>query len=266
MALWRPFSSSSVLRGSKFSARRRVWYETMKREWVPQTGTWKPRSWRRRATKSRLKISKWRPKRFSISSRHWRRDGGGADDEHPVHALAEHQLLHDEAGFDGLAQAHVVGDEEVDAGQLERLLERSELVIEQVNAGAERGLEEPGVGGGDGAPLEGVEVGGEVAGLVEPGGSAEAALRGADDACAELALPEHGERAALSVVIQAGEAHEGVFLANAGRGDDCVHEVLAVAHLGDVAGTGKGVGMHGAQCTRTSRGMDAASSAFRLPS
>ena len=35
--------------------------------------------------------------------------------------LAEEQLLQDEAGLDGLAEAHVVGDEEVHARQLQRL-------------------------------------------------------------------------------------------------------------------------------------------------
>jgi hypothetical protein len=43
------------------------------------------------------------------------RNGRGADDEHPVNALTEHQLLHHEAGLDGLSKAHVVGDEQVDA-------------------------------------------------------------------------------------------------------------------------------------------------------
>ena len=42
-----------------------------------------------------------------------------------VDALAEQQLLHDQAGLDGLAEADVVGDEEVRARQLERLHERT---------------------------------------------------------------------------------------------------------------------------------------------
>jgi hypothetical protein len=111
-------------------------------------------------------------------------------------------------------------------------------VVQQVDAGAEGGLEEAGVGGGDGAPLERVEVGGEAARLVERVRRAQAALRRADDTCAELTLPEHGERAALGVVIETGEADEGVFLANARGSDDFIHEVLAVADLRDVPGPG----------------------------
>jgi hypothetical protein len=137
-----------------------------------------------------------------------------------------------------------------DAGELEGLLGRGELVVEEVDASAEGGLEEAGVGGSDGAPLEGVEVGGEAAGLVEGGGGADATLGRADDAGAELALPEDGERAALGVIVEAGEADEGVLLADAGGGEDLIHEVLAVSDLGNVPGTGRGVGKHGADCTR----------------
>ncbi len=46
-----------------------------------------------------------------------------------VDPLAEQQLLQDQAGLDGLAEADVVGDEQVGARQLERLLERRELVV-----------------------------------------------------------------------------------------------------------------------------------------
>jgi hypothetical protein len=43
-------------------------------------------------------------------------DGGRADDQDKTSLLAEDQLLEDEAGLDGLAEADVVGDEEVGAG------------------------------------------------------------------------------------------------------------------------------------------------------
>jgi hypothetical protein len=39
--------------------------------------------------------------------------------------VAQQQLLQDQAGLDGLAEAHVVGDEQVGARQLERPLERA---------------------------------------------------------------------------------------------------------------------------------------------
>lgn len=172
------------------------------------------------------------------------RDRGGADDEHAVDALAEHKLLHHQPGLDGLPQADVVGDEQVHPRQLERLLERGELVVEQMNARAERGLEESGVGGGDRAPLQGVQVGGEAPGLVEGGGRAQARLRRANDLGSELALPEHRERAALRVVVEAGQANERVLIEKARGLDDLVDQVLAVADLGDVPGARCGVGLH----------------------
>jgi hypothetical protein len=56
----------------------------------------------------------------SISSCHCRQTRAG-DDEDVVDALAQEQLLEDEAGLDGLAEADVVGDEEVGARELEGL-------------------------------------------------------------------------------------------------------------------------------------------------
>jgi hypothetical protein len=63
-------------------------------------------------------------------------DAGGGDDEDEVDALAEEELLEDEAGLDGLAKADVVGDEEVGAGELEGLHEGRELVGLDVDPGA----------------------------------------------------------------------------------------------------------------------------------
>jgi hypothetical protein len=96
-------------------------------------------------------------------------DRGRADDDDVVEALTQAQLLDDEAGFDSFAESDVVGDEEVGAGQLESLFEGRELMDKLVerDAGAERGLEEAGVGGGDDVPLEGVEVGGEMLRRIE---------------------------------------------------------------------------------------------------
>src|SRR5262249_21957376 len=117
-------------------------------------------------------------------------DGGGADDEDLIDPLPEEELLHDEACLDGLAQADVVGDEEVDPRQLERLHERHELVAHQLDAGAEGRLEEPAVGRCDRAPLEGMEVRGEASRLVETVDRTEALGLRVDDAGAELALPQ----------------------------------------------------------------------------
>jgi hypothetical protein len=81
-------------------------------------------------------------------------DRGRADDQDEAGLLAQDQLLQDQAGLDRLAEADVVGDEEVGARQLERLHQRRELVGHQLDAGAKGRLEAVGVGRADGAPLE----------------------------------------------------------------------------------------------------------------
>ena len=87
-----------------------------------------------------------------------RGDGGGAEDENEVDALTEEQLLKDQPRLDGFPEADVVGDEEVSARELERLHERSELVVLEMNPGAKRRLKEATVGGGDGVPFERMHV------------------------------------------------------------------------------------------------------------
>ena len=63
------------------------------------------------------------------------RDDDGAD------LLAEQQLASDQAGLDGLAQPGVVGNEQVDPGELQRLAQRFHLVRIDADAGPEGGLE-----------------------------------------------------------------------------------------------------------------------------
>ena len=75
---------------------------------------------------------------FAPLEQHGRRAG---DDDVPD-LLAQEQFAGDEAGLDGLAQADVVGDEQVHARQPERLAQGLELVGVEANAGSERRLEE----------------------------------------------------------------------------------------------------------------------------
>ena len=67
----------------------------------------------------------------------------------------------------GLAEAHVVGSEQVDARHLDGADDRVELVAFNFDTAAEGGLELVCVGDGCGAPADGVEEGFEVGGLVE---------------------------------------------------------------------------------------------------
>ena len=97
------------------------------------------------------------------------RERGGADDDDPSGPVAEQHLLDDEAGLDRLAEAHVVGDEELHPGHAERSRHRFELVLLDGDAGPERGLEGLGVGAGDRAPADGVQEGAESLGVVPVG-------------------------------------------------------------------------------------------------
>ena len=90
-------------------------------------------------------------------------DGRGCSDHDRLRLLAQQQLARDEAGLDGLAQAGVVGDEEIHARQPEGLAQGLHLVGVDLDAGSKRRLEEVGVGGGDAVPAQGVQEGAEVA-------------------------------------------------------------------------------------------------------
>ena len=72
-------------------------------------------------------------------------------------------------GLDGLAQAHVVGDEQVDPRHLDRPHHRVKLVVLDLDAAAERRLDVLHVGGRGGTPADGVEEGVEPVGIVEAG-------------------------------------------------------------------------------------------------
>jgi hypothetical protein len=160
-------------------------------------------------------------------------DGGRRGDDGAVDALPEEELVQDETGFDGLSEAHVVGDEEVDAGQGEGLAERFELVGVGDDAGAERGLKQGRVGGGDAAPAQRVEVGREAFGGVGLAGASGGAGV-VEDAGVGFGLPEHGEAFALGVVLDAGEREAGERL----EGLAALDEPAPLAHAHEAAGGG----------------------------
>ncbi|MDH6438194.1 hypothetical protein M2158_006735 [Streptomyces sp. SAI-144] len=167
-------------------------------------------------------------------------EAGRTDDHGAAGPAAQHELLHDEAGLDGLAEADVVGEEEVDAGRADRAGDRLQLVRLDGDAGAERGLEGFAVGGRDGGPADGIEEGGEaVRGVVGArGGVGQGA--GGQDAAAGLDLPDHREGVAEAAVGDGLEVDQGrwtpVLLAvgrGQGRLDAGDHPGLA-AHLDQV--------------------------------
>ena len=137
-------------------------------------------------------------------------DGGRAGDDDLLHPLPHEQLADDEARLDRLPEADVVGDEEADARHAERLAERLELVGLDLYAGPEGGLHEARVGRGDAVPAEGVEVGREELRGVEAVLSHRRPAGARRDRRVDLALPEDGQLLALGVVVEAGEADEGL--------------------------------------------------------
>ena len=66
---------------------------------------------------------------------------GRADDEHAARPAAHDQFLDHQPGFDGLAQADIVGDEQVGTRQLDGAHQGIELVVFDVDAAAEGGLQ-----------------------------------------------------------------------------------------------------------------------------
>ena len=178
-------------------------------------------------------------------------DGRRTGDDHSTDLLAKEELAENEPGFDRLADADVVGDEEVDAGEQERFAQRFELVGLDLDAGAVRGLKEAGIGRGDGAPALDVEVGRKAGGRVEStiviGDGAEG--RCADDGGVDLALPEDVEPLSLGVIVEAREPDERLIrrLRPCGDGfdevpagadaDDLTREEPRVVGEGDVTGS-----------------------------
>lgn len=60
-------------------------------------------------------------------------------------------------GLDGLAEAHVVGNQQIDPRHLDRTHHRIKLIIFDVNSAAERGLDRLYVSSGSGSPAHGIE-------------------------------------------------------------------------------------------------------------
>ena len=69
------------------------------------------------------------------------REPGRADDQHRPGPVTQHQLLHDQPGFDGLTEPNIVGNQQVGPRHRQRPHHRVELVILDLDTGTERGLQ-----------------------------------------------------------------------------------------------------------------------------
>ena len=130
-------------------------------------------------------------------------------DDDRLRLPAQQQFAGDEPCLDGLAEPGVVGDEQVDPRQPQRLAERLHLVSVDPDAGAKRRLQEIGVRGGHAVPAQRVQERREPARVVEaPLGEVRPALF-LQDAPVDLVVPEDPQRLTLCVVVGAGERHHG---------------------------------------------------------
>ncbi len=82
-----------------------------------------------------------------------------------IDAATQQQFAEHEAGLDRLAEPEVVGDQQVDPRQAQRLAKREQLIGIEPDAGAERRLEQVALGRSRGAPADGAQIGGEGRGI-----------------------------------------------------------------------------------------------------
>ena len=127
----------------------------------------------------------------------------------------QQQLAGNQPGFDGLAEAHIITDEQIDTRQQQRFTQRLQLIRLQANPGPERRLKAIRIGRGQAIPAQSMQIGGK------PGGGIETTLPEGrpgfptEDLSIEFMLPQHLQRLALRVVIDASEfnqsrvAHDG---------------------------------------------------------
>ena len=121
-------------------------------------------------------MSKDRPNLLSSSSFHCTVMAGGAAMTMKIDAPPQQELARDQPGLDGLAETDVVGDQEVDARQAQRLAQRQQLVGIEPDAGAERRLQQVAVGGGRRTPANRPQIGRQHLGTVRRA-AADAATR-----------------------------------------------------------------------------------------
>ena len=132
----------------------------------------------------------------------------GRDDDR-LRLPAQQQFAGDETRLDGLAEPGVVGDEQIDPRQPQRLTERLHLVSVDPDAGAERRLEQTGIRRGNAVPAQRVQERGEPVRVVEAPLCEVGPALLLQDAAVDLVVPEDPQRLTLCVVVRAGQGHHG---------------------------------------------------------
>ncbi len=176
-------------------------------------------------------MTKVRPKRTSIFRLPLGDDGSRAGDHDSLDLLSHDHLAQHEPGFNGLAEADVIGDEEVHSRQVEGLAKWFQLVGHHLDSRTVRSLEQPWVRGGHQIPADRIEVGGELVRGIEAAAGHVVPETRFEDARIDLAFPEDGEPLTLRVIVEAGEIDEGLFPGGVGGRLDALDEIPPGPHL-----------------------------------
>src|SRR5262249_39551345 len=99
----------------------------------------------------------------------------------------------------------IVGDEQIDPRERQRLAQGLELISIDADPRTERGLEERRIGGGDAVPATGIQVGGEDLRLVEAFDPNLGPFVAFQDPRVGLMLPQDRQLLPLGVIIDASE-------------------------------------------------------------
>ena len=136
--------------------------------------------------------------------------GGRADDEHRGGTIAQHELLHGQARFDGLAQAHVICQQQVDARHGQSPGHRLKLVVLGFDAAAEGRLHVTVVHLRNDAPADSIQEGVQIAGIVESPYIRQGGCLA--DLGPWLQLPDDLQFLIKGVLVKAGERHQMLIL------------------------------------------------------
>jgi hypothetical protein len=134
--------------------------------------------------------------------------GGGSRNHDCLGLLPQEEFTGNQAGLDGLPEAGVIRDEQVDPGKPERLAEGLHLVGVNLDARAKGGLKEIGIRGRDTVPPEGVKEGCKVPGRVKTPCRKILPSLFLQNPAVELVLPKNFQGLALGIVVGAGQSDD----------------------------------------------------------
>ena len=157
---------------------------------------------------------------------------GGADDQDLPSAVTDDKFECHHARFDRFAQAHVIGDQEVDPWHLDRTYDGIELVVFDVDTGPKWSLDRPQVCRRRSAPADGIEKGVECIGWIDSRWFRQRNLF--HNPCTGFQLPNDTEFFSEAIVFHGGQSDQVLRRFQAGTktfrrksagGDVCDHPI-----------------------------------------